>query len=376
MIYIFIRNKLISCDSILPVAMELYEKTGLRSVFVTFDMRTYNHVAKNYFLYDSIKKIGELKYVGKTNNKYISKLNKLLFLIKLGFRVLLKKTYLIHFSHLNKGPLSILARINNQKRTFFSEPDASGFSKFMFKVDYCRRNYEYNINAETPPPKGSFLHFGQEWLWLNDERVSKIDKYHHPYPRTRSTWINHIIENTNQYMENHNTDKEIIFFIITGFCHLDIIRDENTTRRKFKETLSILKNECPNYKILVKPHPISKIEEVSEIIAEFPELDIEISYLHPSLLGYRAKVTISNFYSTAMYDSTIFGTPTIEFTDYCDEALEISGGRSQRPDHVDYFIQNDPEKFVIALKESLSQPPKEIKKLPPSKDTDFIKLFR
>jgi len=376
MVYIFIRNKLISCDSILPVAMELYEKKGIKSTFVTFDSRTYNTIVKNYFLYDAINKVGELKYVGKPGKRHISRFIKGFFLIKMLLKIIFQKVYTIHFGNIEEGLLSLILKFNNKDRIFYTETDASGFSKFMFKVDFCRRDYEYNIDNILAPQKGNLLHFGQEWLWLEDKRVAHLPKIHHPYPRSRDTWMNYIIDNSQKYVSDLSITKPVIAYFITGFCHIDIIRDENTTRTKFRETLKVLEKECPDYTILIKPHPICDMDEVHAIMSEFPELDIRLSYLHPSLLGYIAKMTICNFYSTAVYDSTLFNVPTIEFTDYCDAALKLSDNRSQRPDHINYFIQNDVDKFIDILRECKSKDKYVVPRPEVSPETKFLSAIQ
>ena len=95
--YIFIRHKLISCDSIIPVAMEIHERTGQSIDFITFKKRTLRQIEANHVLHDSIKKIGSLRYIGNKHCGPLNILHKFLFLIELYYMVFMKKASFIHF---------------------------------------------------------------------------------------------------------------------------------------------------------------------------------------------------------------------------------------------------------------------------------------
>ena len=64
---IFLNNKRISCDTILPVMMEAYRRTGRRVLFLTTDAETYDGIRQNVVLWDAIRRIGRITLIGRRN---------------------------------------------------------------------------------------------------------------------------------------------------------------------------------------------------------------------------------------------------------------------------------------------------------------------
>ena len=64
-IFIFLNNKLITLDTILPFLVLLrINNKNINIFFYVFNKSTYDEIVKNIFLYKIIKSLGELKIFG------------------------------------------------------------------------------------------------------------------------------------------------------------------------------------------------------------------------------------------------------------------------------------------------------------------------
>jgi hypothetical protein len=59
----------------------------------------------------------------------------------------------------------------------------------------------------------------------------------------------------------------------------------------------------------------------------------------------QAKVFVGNNFSNMMTDGFLLNVPTIEFSNYIDELMQITGGSSLSSKYVDHFIDNDSNQF-------------------------------
>ena len=81
-----------------------------------------------------------------------------------------------------------------------------------------------------------------------------------------------------------------------------------------------------------------------------------MTHLHPSVLATRARLVVANYYSTTLADVFNLNVPTVEYTDYSDRALAVTGGGSMRPEFVTHFINDDRARFRAALTEIMACP--------------------
>ena len=116
---------------------------------------------------------------------------------------------------------------------------------------------------------------------------------------------------------------------------------ENIQEILLEETLQVLQECKPDALILLRPHMISDLEVVNNIINKFAGLKIFITYLPPVILATQSKFVIANDYTTSLNDFKIMGVPTIEYASYNNKCLEMTSGKSMRPEYVDYFINKN-----------------------------------
>ena len=73
-IFVFINNKLITTDTVLPLLFELrVYNPNFKATFVTHDKKTFNDLKKNIVIFNAIKTLGNLKYFNFRNkNKFLN----------------------------------------------------------------------------------------------------------------------------------------------------------------------------------------------------------------------------------------------------------------------------------------------------------------
>mgnify|MGYP003985757481 CR=1 FL=1 len=64
MVLVFLNNKLISVDTILPVLIELKEKYNTKIYFIVFEEMAYKGIRSNIVINDAVNYAGNLIYIG------------------------------------------------------------------------------------------------------------------------------------------------------------------------------------------------------------------------------------------------------------------------------------------------------------------------
>ena len=144
-IFIFLNNKLVTLDTILPFLVLLRKNNkNINIIFYVFNKSTYSEIVKNIFLYQIIKSLGELKIFGNffnTSYKIIKKLIIFLHIFGLVIKSIIDKSIFIHFKALEFFPFNILFLLN-KKKCFYMEPNTWGYSVNLEK--------SYNIEYDRP----------------------------------------------------------------------------------------------------------------------------------------------------------------------------------------------------------------------------------
>lgn len=355
---IFLNNKLISCDTILPVAMEVHARTGEPVSFFTTDYRTFDAIRANVVLWDGIHRIGRLVLLGSRSKRPVRKLlNKIrvaLILAPLLVKAKLSRTRLLHFRALNQPPLDLFARIAPDT-VYFCESDSYGENELMQKIA------EVSVARQrdgAPPTGGSLVAFQPKWVWLSDPAVRGMPQYVFGPTRTRKVWLDYVHAVADRFHRElfaaagEGDHRETLVFMLGYLGKLDYMKDAQATQRLLGETLQILADESGGRPILLKPHVITDMTLVTPLVEALRKQGVKIvvANLHPSILATRGRAFVANYYSTTLADAFLLGVPTIEYTDYSERALAITGGGSMRPEYVSHFILGDREKLRNAIR--------------------------
>lgn len=364
MLTVFLNNKLISCDTILPLAMEVHQRTKKPVKFVTLNEPTYQAITENVVLWNAIHEIGSLSLLGSSKKSLTQKIKNRIHALSVLTPQMLKasigSTKFIHFRALNRKPLRPLAAVAGSS-AFFCESSSYGETQEMRQVVELQGNVSPDTHA---PTTGSIVAFQPGWRWLSDPRTKHLPKYVFGATRQRKVWLDYIRRVSDAHhhalLDNlHNArHDETIVYMLGYLGPLPYLRSENTTVSLMTETLTSLAKVADGRAIVIKPHVITDRtlldQAVHDVRQQYPS--IVVSSLHPMVLAARAQFFISNYYSTTLSDAWSVGVPTIEYTHYSDAALSVTNGHSMRREHISHFIQRDPVALDECMRNLLNRP--------------------
>ena len=346
-IVVFLGNKLVSCDAIVPVMMELCRRTDAGPVrFISLDAASYDAIRENVVLRDGIAAIGTLELLGRrrktvwtwfTHRLRIGATSLALLVLTLRGRVVF-----LHFKALNHWPLRAL-HVVNRSATILCESTAAGYNAVEQRIARLNPN---RSAANSRLAAGAMLYFHETWEPLAFARRHERPMARLPDPYRLTAWRDYVDAREVGDFESAGLprDRLAIVYLLGWFGTLEFLEGNNAARELFDETLSILVEEGNGCPIVIKPHVISDMDVVESCIAELAEVGrnrVVMTKLHPSVLARRSAFFVANYYSTAMLPAASAGIPTIEFSRYNTETLTITKGQSMRPDIVSDFINGD-----------------------------------
>ena len=357
MIAVFLNNKLISCDTILPVAMEAHQRTGRRALFLTTDAETYDGIRQNVVLWDAIQRIGRLVLIGRRRRTPASwlahRLSVALLLAWLTGLALAGRLDVFHFRALNGWPLRWLFVVNRE-RTYLCESDSFGEPRLMGEV----RGVAYaRTERRQPPAAGAVIAFHPEFMPYNAPDMASCPRYLFGPTRLRKVWLDYVRDRADADFAaafagaGLDDSPEIGAYMLGFFGPIPYLENggERVMAALLEETLDVLEDCCGELPIFLKPHIFTDMRLVRAALARRPGLKAVVTYLHPSVLATRARFCIANVYSTTQADAHSLGVPTIEYTAYSRDALSVTGYGSMRPDMIDHFINRDPDRLRQCL---------------------------
>jgi hypothetical protein len=194
-------------------------------------------------------------------------------------------------------------------------------------------------------------------LKLNEIENKKV--YFFGATRMRRVWLEHSYNNAEFYFKKYhplvNFNDGYIVIILYTFGQVVWFEDLDTAEILLKETLSAIHAVHPGKAILIKPHVVTPMKTLRDIIKTSSCKNIEITNLHPSVLSRFSDVFICNCYSNTLADASSLGVPTIEYTEYKKELLLRTNNKSINHEFVDYFINHDKKYLEEVLSKVLSK---------------------
>ena len=285
-VHVFLKNKIISLDVIIPFCLELNQQCGIKFIFVVKDLDTYRSIVhNNIVLRDVIDSIGKITLLSKRYSKlrFLSRVITLLYMIYIIFRVNISKDYIIHFGLFNVRPFSLLCPLLKRHRVILSSTSSYGVDN--------NRNYGF-ICA------GMLLGYSNLWSYLKRNSTRNTPKIVFDRSRNLPSWINYVKINSDKYIESEigvkltKTDRIIVFPI--GKLNLDITMRHSES---FVSALAVLAKYSKEYTIFIKPAIYTNLDYVKKLIQKAENKSkIKINYiftkLHPAVLSRRAVVSV------------------------------------------------------------------------------------
>ncbi len=354
MIIVFLNNKLISCDTIVPFLFELKKKQPDKVIeLFCFNGATYETILQNTILAEAIISLGTLRLFGtKTNklsDKIVGKVHAIINLIRLCGLVVFKNVHLIHFKALNSWPLKLIY-ILNRRRAFLFQPTMAGATALERQVDNIVK-----LRRASAKPVGSVLiGFQKNWNAFELVKGANTRKLVISATCNRHVWTEHLRQQGRVHLEKIGIPpgQQFITYILSSMGTNNFLKNPDDFPTLFDETLAILSQVCPDMPIIIKPHPVALAENLKlqeGIIKRHTNLNLIYAHMNPMLLAFQSKFFICNCYSSTFVMAKEAGVTTIEYTDPSDAVLAATDGGSMRPDMVDHFIQREPEQLRLLL---------------------------
>ena len=249
-IFIFLNNKLITCDTILPFVVDLKKHNpGLKIKFITFNLATLNIISKNTNLINIINEYGTINVLGWLKNDYPKILIiffKLTHILKIILLSLLFNCKNIHFKGLERFPFNLIY-LFNKKKTFLFESNCWGYSIDVVKTD--KMFYVNRIAGEEKVLK-SYNHlvaFSEDWPQLKFNKKNKKVNYLISSTKISENWLNICKKQANilslnkpEWMsEKFKNNKKIIY--VLGFLgKMNTLHRDSTGESLLYDTLVLI----------------------------------------------------------------------------------------------------------------------------------------
>ncbi len=336
---VFVKNKLITLDTILPILLEIKVKHNVSSDVVVFDQLAHDAINKNIVIKDILNFVGKEIFITKGEKTTILRRFYILTnLFKLSLKMI-SGAKIVHFGHLNIWPLKVFAILFN-KNVFQMQGNAYDFKHGMFSTVIKKETLLYPVGF-------NIIIFSKN---IEDTGFSHVKNnrkvYYFGETRTRSFWVDYIDSKSNFYFEKYHKDvdisKGVIVFILGTIDALEY------KKNLFHDTIEALKLLNPETPILLKPHAYTEVDTVINAISGYN--NFHITYLHPSVLCTVSKAFISNNFSNTLADAHSYGIPTIEYSNYDKDKIKKTKGYSVENKFVTYFVNNNKSKFYKIIK--------------------------
>lgn len=355
MIIVYLNNKLISIDTILPLLLELHAKKDRKKILlICFEQATFNAIQRNTILWRCIQQIGTLRLLDPTpRNRVLRRMVLMFELLRLAVTTAIFKPTAIHFKALNTWPFMALYKIN-KNRTFVFQSSPAPATKREKDVGLSRGKVR---NVPCIEQRGAaIIYFQEDEFYLHNAKSEHVPKIKILPPFRREIWNNYLDELAAKELAKIGvgSDQRVFTYILSSMDHNEVTRDPDGFPNLFEETLTVLHESAPDVPVLIKPHPATNADMIAlqnEILARTPHRHVIVTQLHPMLLAQVSMAFLANVYSTTFATAVYLGCPTIEYTDYCQDVLTVCGDNSMRPDLVQHFINRKPDQLMAALKE-------------------------
>jgi hypothetical protein len=367
--HIFLKEKLISLDAIIPLTLEVYQSNNIKSVYYTIDTQLASVIKDNIVLDDIVNLTGVLVLLGKafSSNKVLSRVYGLLLITILAFRLLIKKENVIHFGFLNDWPLKFLFYCA-PSRVFIAERTPY-YSDFVNKIA-IKNGYGLDDTSESLKKKcnhvaaNSVISFTGRYGLLKCPSISS--KFIYKNSRFNGYWKYFLEDNSYKYLSeefiSHGLDSnsKIVSYIV-GHVGCPTRYDDTSFDRNLAiyETLVELSKISKKFPIAIKMHIHADTNIMNAIIKKVNEktnhrLRYFYTKLHPLVLAERSVFAIANNISTTFYDFYFKGVQTIEYGFHDKSMMEIRA-TEELDESVSFFVNLDQNELENSINNAIER---------------------
>ena len=371
MVIVFLNSKLLSADTILPFCIG-YKGAFPHEKFRFFcvgSKKTVTSIRQNIILDRAICLTGQLTDIGCVGLGLIDKLSekssivrKMVVAINLVWTLLhvfFFDAKVVHFRFWEHRLLKVFVRI--KPANFFQfhsncwgdnpEVDAANIADGRTTIDnplICQ---------------GSVVSFHGYWKKYLDAKNMGLPTLLAAPTRASATWLKFLDESCADLVEKekikicYSSKKRPVTIVLNILNEATKCNALDSPKKCLGETLDTLWQVCPDRTVLMKPHIITDMEALEQVIKETKHENILITNMHLAILGQLSSLAICNLFSLGIADCWLSGCPTMEYTDYNEKVLDATAGRSFGKDFIDVFLSGDASNLKASIEHLISLGP-------------------
>ncbi|MFC1822867.1 hypothetical protein ACFL9T_09190 [Thermodesulfobacteriota bacterium] len=385
------KYKLIGIDSLLPLLMEIKVRLDNVNIIILYpDLETYYGIKKNNHIWKVLvnilnqrKIILRYRIEKKTLLSLMSKVRSAVSLVLLVFIMMFRKNILIKTSDVipwhNKF-VTFIKKISSTVEVYVFTLGLTSEHHALQQIGH-NLNHERMIKEKTSSdPKidkewGKIYEKYDYFISSNPLKILKkvydidVDEKRHiqiGYPRKLPRWYSYVEkEAANSRFKN----QRCFVFFLSGVTDQKRypMHDEPFYSELIMEVLLVLKKYTSIIKTIFKPHIVTDINKMKEMLNEINYQNYEISYDHPMILSYNAEFVLGISYSTVFFDTYFLGKPIVLYTQYDPKLFQLLGGKSEGGEACDFFIHRDAKQLDTTIKRLTSS------KVEITRDAEFMK---
>ena len=335
-VFVLLKNKIVSIDSILPFAIELNHQCGRRFEFIIWDDKTYYSIVNNNLvILDMIKSVGGIiKCTTKNDNHILNKLKKLFVMFDVIIQYWINGASILHFGGLDVKPLLFFSYFFNKKDLILCESMSTG--RRTSDMNNLPRNYigiyqhrsntsdfiKYKPLNDPQLRSGILLAFDSQWNWFKHPSSTNVKKIIFSEGKQSVLYRNYIKENMINYlvaddMPKINNNRSVV--LILG--HFGEGWATHILSKMIFDLLFLLVKM--KIDVIIKPHVFTNLDRLNVIIDLVHEREsfIHITKLHPQVLMNisRAALFVNTSSVRCEYIDSKF--PVIQYTDGHDDLI-------------------------------------------------------
>jgi hypothetical protein len=335
-VYVFLRNKIIGIDSILPLCMEISGKFGYKFIFISFEHETYKYIAKdNVVIKDMIDSIGRIDFVSlrKYKSRYLSILSVALYFIKAIINIAVTNGYVIHSAHLNIKPLMWIRWFFKKSNIIFVERKifgGGGVNSKNFKKKSLTRIYEsrltndeireFGIDMYSHPPflyAGILIAYNENWNYFKHPAANQLKKIIFKHNYRGKHFVDFVNKHAYTYIKNQIPHENFESGNILVFIATRITRHSDSNAiKEFSGALKALSKYLHIFPLFIKLHTFSDTDFIDELIkislGSENSARCTITNLHPMILSSRAIISVFANEGTVMSQLSAVDVPIID----------------------------------------------------------------
>lgn len=364
MIAVFLNNKLISADTVVPLMLDVRRSMPDRAIeFYCADAKTIGVLRMNVVLWEAMAAVGTFHDVSSPSRSLAGRVRgicrKLGAVVRLGCKALVGRVHFIHFRALNEWPFLALALVN-PRRTVLMESTCWGYHKRMIE-EVGNQNGQRQWSAK--PGRGATLvAFSPDWPELADPAHAGKPKLVVPSTHFSPAWSDFLAAEGKRYVDDMLTaagwqpGTPLLVYFLGYLGGFDFLRSRESMLELLEDTLDALEEYSQRMPVVLKPHAITDRAVLAQAIARRPRGRFIVADVHPMVLARFAVAVVANHFSLTFADAHAVGTPTIEHTQYSDATLALTKQASMRAEFVTHFVNSDPTRFRAVLAEMVDTP--------------------